>query len=183
MNQNELERFTALMGIMQEAFIPEKPLSKERIKIYFDYLKDLSIDDIEKSTHHILNVKKIPTFPTIGEIRGYIEVSMEDKALENWHLGMNNLDSYVSVKFEDPVVHSVIEYEFGGWEKFCNLCIKDEAWDKRRFIQAYLLYAKRGEHPKYLPGFFERENKLHGYNYDEGIKQIGRTREIKKLKE
>jgi len=177
----DYKKFANIMGGMAMAF--QKEVAKQTIEIYFRFLKDLPIEKIEKSVSELIYLKKISTLPTIGEIRGIIEGSAEDKALEAWHKAINNVDYYISVSFDDPIIHSVIEMEFGGWEKFCNLCVKDEIWDKRRFIQAYLLYAKRGEHPKYLPGFFERENKLHGYNYDEGIKQIGGSKKIKRLKE
>jgi len=181
MTKDDFAKFTKIMKALQNVFTPEKAVSKERAEIYFEFLKDLSINEIEKACCQVLKTKKIPTFPTIGEIRERVESSIEDRAIEAWHVANRNLNIYDSVCFNDHVIHSVIENEFGGWEKFCNLTWENESWDRRRFIQAYMIYARRKEHPKYLPGFHERENQFHGWKYEGEIRYIGEPKEVKKL--
>jgi len=89
------------------------------------------------------------------------------RGIKNIYLG----EKLIGIQFDDPVVHSVVEYEFGGWDLFSIIPKNEE--NKKRWVEAYKKYAKEKNHPKYLPISLTVE----------GIKQIGRTREIKKLKE
>lgn len=183
MKPKDLEEFTGLLGIMQEAFIPDKPVSKERAKIYFDFLQDLPLEKIKLAVKHIIRTKRISTLPTIGEIRGFIVKDIEELALEAWYKTIRAVEEvgiYVSVEFEDRVIHSVIDNEFSGWERFCNLRREDEPWDRKRFLQSYYLFHEKKDHPKYLPGIHEKENTLKGFN-EKKIVFIEEGKEIKKL--
>jgi len=182
MNKSDHKDFAIIMARMAAAY--QKEVSKMTAEVYFEELYDLPIDKIRTAVRHVCRTKKISTLPTIGEIRGFIVKDVEELALEAWHKANRAiLDAgiYVSVCFDDKVIHSVIDNEFGGWDKFCNLSREGESWDCKRFIRAYCIYSDRKDHPEYLPGIHEKTNEINGYDKKQ-IVQIGGDKEIKKLK-
>lgn len=147
MNHNDLKRFSILIAVLQETFIPNKPLSKERIQIYFDFLSDLSITQIEGAVSYIIKNKIIPTFPTIGEIRTATLGSMEHKAVKAWGELLKNTYN-INKEFKDSLVPKVAKIAFGRLENFYEGDPRNEMADRAHFIKTYQLIANLEEAQK-----------------------------------
>ena len=76
MNPEDFKSFGVFMSVLQETFSPDKPISKERTKIYFETLKDIPIENIELGIKELMRKKKWSIFPLPVEIReaaGFVE--------------------------------------------------------------------------------------------------------------
>lgn len=80
---------------------------------------------------------------------------------------------YTSVKFSDPVIHSVIN-AMGGWVAL-GLCSMDEwKWKQKEFERLYAIMSRQSEHPDHLPGQIELDNSALGYQKNTpDVKLIG----------
>lgn len=151
MNKNDYRNFAVLMATLESCF--DKEVSKEKIKLYFSFLDDLSIQQVKRSIHWILKTNKY--FPTISDIRTASLESIESKAFKAWAEVFKIGGKYSTLpKFKDPVIVMVINQAFGGWEKFCWYKELDEftkGQDRRHFIQAYKLFHNEIERRRFLP--------------------------------
>lgn len=147
MDYNDLKRFSILIAVLQEIFIPNKPLSKERIQIYFDFLSDLSITQIEGAVSYIIKNKIIPTFPTIGEIRTATLGSMEHRAVKAWGELLDKTYN-INKKFKDSLVLKVARIAFGRLENFYEGNPRNEMADRAHFIRTFQLIANLEEAKK-----------------------------------
>ena len=69
----------------------------------------------------------------------------------------------MSVKFDDPVIHSVIE-SMGGWEALCSIENAEMKWKRKEFENLYPIMAKREAHPDRLIGMCDRQNLARGFD-------------------
>jgi len=144
MKQEDLKRFGVLMSVLQETFSPEKPISKERTKIYFEILKDIPIENIELGIQKLMKKKRYPIFPLPVEIReaaGFVEEDdLELNALEAFREACALIYSYqpgMKLISENPHIDRTIYLCFGGWESFAETDPKNEAWDRKHFVEIY----------------------------------------------
>jgi len=138
------ERFAKAMALMAIA-IDREP-SAERTEVYWRFLKDLHIEEIERAIEHIIKNKKIPTFPTLGEIRSLI-VQEEDERLDlDAHMAWREACSAVfagNYITDDSTLDRTIQLAFGSWSSFGKTSEKDEPYDRRHFIHVYKLVARQ----------------------------------------
>jgi hypothetical protein len=90
----------------------------------------------------------------LPDLLSRLEVKETDQATLAWLLvekAIRGVGNYESVKFSDPVIHSVID-SLGGWAKVSMVVDKDLPWLKRDFETRYHLMASKTEHPGYLIG-------------------------------
>lgn len=145
MIKNDDKKFGILMAVLQENFTPGKEVSEQKMKLYYDFLNDLTIEQITESVNYLIKSKKIPTFPTIGEIRTAILDSKEADAIRGWSIALNAAKAYSNEPdFEDPMVSIVISKGFGGWDKFVYYGTQDyivETSDRRHFLECYKVFS------------------------------------------
>lgn len=145
MNQNDDEKFGILMAMLQENFTPGKEVSSHKMKLYIEFLNDLTIEQLTESVNYLIKNKKIPTFPTIGEIRTAILDSKEADAIRAWGTALNAAKAYANEpEFKDPMVSIVIRKGFGGWDKFVYYGTSDyivETSDRRHFLECYKVFS------------------------------------------
>jgi len=97
MKESDNQKFSQLMAIASEATPGNQP-SDEKIKIYFEALRDLEFDYIRENTINHLRTKHF--FPHICDIRNEpTEEEMANKAFQEVEDLLN--------KFYDPGLHSV----------------------------------------------------------------------------
>jgi len=145
MNPDDFKRFGVFMSILQETFSPDKPISKERTKIYFEILSDIPIENIELGMKGLMKKKKYPIFPLPREIReaaGFVENDdLELKALGAFQDACGFVYTYsqseAKKEHEDPIIEEAIRLCFGGWKSFQETDPKDENWDRKNFIEIY----------------------------------------------
>ena len=134
--------------------------------VWYTLLQDLTDDEFGYAVKKVCQeVKKFfPSDNFAALIREQLVVDVEEQALIAWGAvkkGMLNHGSYSSVKFSDPIIHSVIKIMASGWSEFCQLPV--DKWMMKDFITNYRVMSKRADHPEYLKGIFEIENTAHGY--------------------
>ncbi|MCK4760495.1 MAG: hypothetical protein KAT69_10630 [Candidatus Aminicenantes bacterium] len=145
MKHEDFDAFGIFMSILQETFSPEKPISKERTKIYFEILSDIPIENIELGVKGLMKTKRYPIFPLPREIReaaGFlIDDHIELRALgafrEACDLAYPMHQPGYKIEPEDPLVEKTIHLCFGGWENFAETDPKNENWDRKHFVEIY----------------------------------------------
>lgn len=179
MQDGDIRRFAAVIATLSECF--DKEISEKKLEVYFEALKELSIEQVEIAASWIMRHRTITgTFPLISEFyqaldqaggHGYID----DQAEIAWRKllwAIENQGYYASVCFDDQVIHDVVE-GLGGWMKIAgdnpDWCVKELKWRQKDFVALYRAIARRngGTSAKpYLVGFFEADN---AGRYDEYI--------------
>lgn len=64
--KNDKQKFAILMGMLYEAFPTREPLSKTKVKLYYEFLKGYSIANVTYAIKEC--IKKFDYFPTIHQI-------------------------------------------------------------------------------------------------------------------
>ena len=145
MKTEDLKKFGIFLSVLQETFSPDKPISKERTKIYFEILKDIPIENIELGMKALMKKKKYPIFPLPREIReaaGFVEEDdLELKALEAFREACTLVCGYSQPEdkpeSKDSLIEKAIYLCFGGWENFAETDPKNESWDRKQFVEIY----------------------------------------------
>ncbi len=144
MNPEDFKRFGIFMLGLQETFSPDKPISKQRTKIYFEVLKDIPIENIELGIEELMKKKKYPLFPLPREIReaaGFVEEDdLELSALMAFREACELVHHFVFEKElhpKDPYVKETVYLCFGGWENFTCIDPKNDAFDRKHFVEVY----------------------------------------------
>lgn len=145
MTDNDLERFVKALALI--SLLPGiQDLNEAQIELYFRFLKDLHIDDVEKAICEVIKRKKITTFPLIGEIREKVELSIDDEvdgaALEAWRR-VSYLSKSSSYPSKSKLIEDAVKMAFGSWQEFGQLDTFYENRDRQHFIKCYKLLVLR----------------------------------------
>lgn len=140
MKISDYKEFAKLMAVMQEIFTPDKPVSKEKVQIYFDLLREYPIERIKYGVHKIIETKKISTFPLPAEIKeamGYSDdLNIELEAAEAWSKACD-IAFMATRDSDDPILNETIRISFGGWERFGQSELRNETFDRAHFLRCY----------------------------------------------
>jgi uncharacterized protein DUF6475 len=160
MKTNDLKKFTGIFITMHEIFGKGREPSEILITTYFEALKEFSIEEISKAVSAVIRKYKYDCLPKPAEIINQITGNPDDRALLAWGKFLKALQRYGhyhSVRFDDPVIHSVVQ-AMGGWIKIADWQDKELQWNQKRFVEFYNSYRNKHEHPEYLGGLRESEN-------------------------
>lgn len=168
------KKFPVFLLTMGEIY--DKQLSTNLINIYYEILKNYSIENIEKVCKEIISIHKYNTLPKPAEILEHLEGSDDDRALYAWHSFLKTLREhsyYDSIEFEDKTIHAVIE-SMGGWLKLSDLEIDKTPFVMQDFIKRYKLFRskKMPSVEKKLIGYYELNNTGKGDRYAKYIPKI-----------
>lgn len=137
----------------------DRTMSKLLTDLYWKVLEPFSDEECEEAFKLIIYDSKF--FPKPADFREVILGKKANKATEAWLevLGaVSKIGNYQSVKFDNPVIHSVIN-AMGGWPKLCEMTNDEAKWKQKEFERLYEVISERdGKHPDYLPGAFETSN-------------------------
>jgi hypothetical protein len=165
MNKNDEIEFASLMAGMSEAFGLNN--SKTKIDIYFEQLKDFSIEQVKRAVAIALRTLKF--FPKIAELRELIEGSSDDKATIAWEFlfdKVDEVDYYHSPQFKDWRIMWCVE-QMGGWMHLCSINWGELKFRQKEFERLYKIALLRpdlgDETPEHLVGFFEQDNHARGF--------------------
>ncbi len=167
-----------MMAVLSEIFDQGKEPSEFKIELYFQALADYEIGIIERAAAVVIKTRVYSALPKPGEIIQEIRGTVSNRATMAWLDVLETIERighYQSVKFSDPVIHSVIE-AMGGWIRLAGTMTTDEEkWKQKEFEKLYEVLAKnpRRKNPEYLPGWIEMDNAAAGYMVDQEIVQIG----------
>ncbi len=170
MDKDDRMAFHAVISVLCEQYQLEP--TPARFKLYFETLRDLSIEQVEKGVAGLLKNRFSQKFPLPAEIREYALGNRRDLALAaflNVGQAASRVGAAGNVIFDDPVIHQVIMTYDGGWPGVCL------AYDATRFKDDFMArYRALGaayekdplvlaRTPVYLPGTNELTNKATGW--------------------
>lgn len=154
-------------------------LTPEQLNVYKALLDDIPDDKFIQGIRTMLKERPYANIPSPGDIRKYcLETREEDldirvaTARNKIKKAMNSIGTYVTVAFDDPIIHLVIR-DFGGWiklgmtdmEEFENLL----KWDFPKLYKAYAT-RKNADIPLMLEGKAD----------DKTVKYIGNEEKAKR---
>lgn len=157
-DKKKFKEFMAGLGLLFDKEIQPKLSS-----VYWQTLEPFSDEQCEKVFNLMILTCKF--FPKPVDFLDILQGRSEDKALIAWlkvNKTVKDYGQYQSVKFGDPVIHSVID-SLGGWGVFQDCDMKEWVWREKEFITRYKAMERKTDHPEYLPGVIEIENNARGY--------------------
>ena len=126
----------------------DKPVTKNLLQLYFDALKNYSIEQVKEGvSKHALDPKHGTFFPKPADIVRHLqtgEISTEDKALLAWGQVMREIrrvGSYGTLKLDDKQAIAAVK-SLGSWQQLCNSTEQEMTWKKKEFISVYETYDK-----------------------------------------
>lgn len=165
-------KFKEYMATLCE--LHDKTMSKILIDLFWKVLEPFTDEQCEKAFQNVIMTARF--FPKPVDMIEVISGKREHESTRAWLTAYDaivKIGNYGSVKFSDPVIHSVIEF-FGGWPKFCEMTNDEVKWKQKEFEKLYqVMSAREGKHPVYLPGTTEIENSREGWVQKVDIIQIG----------
>jgi len=171
--REEAKEFADLLLATAETF--DKKLSDAAIEIYWQVLKNLSIEEFRYGLMaHLEDSERGRFMPRPADILHFAHPKRT--ALVAWAEVVEAMDrygAYQSVKFADTIAAAVVR-DMGGWPLMCNLDII-EPWTQKEFERRYENYALIGIHcDDKLPGLIEMNNTERNFlGFIEPPKEIG----------
>lgn len=138
--------------------IYDKEITKPLTDIYWKTLEPFSDEQCEAAFRNIIATCKF--FPKPAELLENIRGTTENRSAKAWIKvvrAIKGIGNYASVKFDDPVIHSVLEF-MGGWDKIWDWQTSEMVWKQKEFERLYGIMESKLDHPLYLEGLAEKEN-------------------------
>lgn len=171
-------KFKEYMAALGE--IHDRKVSGTLAEIYWQVLEPFDDDQCENVFKRLLREAKF--FPKPSEFLELLQGRRDHDGTAAWLevLGtVKRVGCYRSVRFSDPVIHSVIQ-AMGGWPRFADMRVDDEKWKQKEFEKLYSVISERpGKHPEYLPGLHEIDNSNAGWKVEPEIARIGYDNKVK----
>jgi hypothetical protein len=165
-------KFKEYMTVLGELF--DKSISELLMFTYWKILEPFDDDSCKKAFEAVTATAKF--FPKPADFLEILSGRREEQAARAWIevvTAVRRIGNYQSVKFSNPMIHSVVQ-AMGGWPEFCMMKSKDETWRQREFERLYaVISAHPGKHPEYLPGTCEIQNSANGFEVKPQIVKIG----------
>lgn len=147
-----------------------KELSTLLNSLYWKTLEPFTDAECEQAFKELVFSTKF--FPKPADFLEILRGKIDEQGTRAWIQvveAVRRHSNYESVRFADPVIHSVIEF-MGGWGKTRDWTDSELKWKAKEFEKVYGIMQRNDKHPEYLPGDIEVQNAANGY-------------EVKKVKE
>jgi len=158
-----------------------KEVSALLSSLYWETLKPFTDAECEQVFKEMIFSAKF--FPKPADFLEILRGKQEDQAVRAWVKvvdAIRRVGNYQSVKFDDPVIHSVFKF-WGGWGVTADWKEVDLKWKAKEFERLYAIMARGGKHPEYLPGTIEIQNAADGYEVEPEIVRIGFDEKAKQI--
>lgn len=178
MNQSDFKIFKQIMDDTAAALCTQ-PISPSGIKLIFDCLAPYTLAEVKRAISAHLVSDRGHFMPKAADIVRQIEGSAEERGAVAWRFFLNAVfryGYYASVRFPNPAFHYVID-KMGGWEYvseyYGNMTERELDYRRPEFLRLYAAGEKYASWvpgwgkvavPAYMPGFYERDNHLRGYD-------------------
>lgn len=153
-------------ALMAAAELYGKDLSDAVIALWWSLLSGYTVEQVERALHECLRSPDHGQYmPKPADVIRAIEGTTQDRSMQAWGKvvdAMRGVGAYRSVAFDDIAIHAAIS-DMGGWPHVCRQSVDEIQFLQRRFCDAYRAAQGRPA-PGYLPGEFEAENKLRGFD-------------------
>ena len=156
--------------------IHDRTMSKMLTDLYWKVLEPFNNEDCENAFREIIYTGRF--FPKPADFTELLHGNKKNQATLAWLQVLETVKrvgDYRSVKFSNPVIHSVIE-SMGGWVRLAgDMQAAEEKWKQKEFERLYEVISQnpRGKHPEYLAGKCEIANGANGYAVKPDIIMIG----------
>lgn len=137
------KKFAILMAMLGTAF-GEKGIQSARIEIYWEHLKDIRLNDLERAVSFLIKNRKYSSIPTIAEIRETAlgrDDEIETAALEAWGRATYAVERG-AYPTSDIAVNEAVRVAFGGWEEFGKTAPEEGMADRAHFLRVYKSLAR-----------------------------------------
>lgn len=147
----------------------DKELGNQLIDLYWENLKEYTIEDIEAAfSKAIATLRFFPKIVEVSELMGKGPGRLEDTAQIQADLvvkAIRRIGGYRSVNFNDPVTKAVIVNCYGGWIQLCTEQLEvEEKWFRKDFVRYYQSYHRQNIRLKtHLTGRHEIDNRTRGF--------------------
>lgn len=171
--------FKEYMAALSE--IHNRELSALLNSLYWKTLEPFTDDECERAFKELVFSTKF--FPKPADFLEILQGKAEDQGARAWIQvvgAVRRYGNYQSVRFADPVIHSVIEF-MGGWGATRDWTDSELKWKQKEFEKMYGIMQRNGKHPEYLPGDIEIQNAANGYEEKREIVQIGFDEKVKEI--
>lgn len=168
MDKTDLKAFEQIMTSLNELYgDPAKQISDLKMELYYNALKDLSIDQLNDAVNILCQTKTIKTWPLPAEIRQAVEGNPQDKAqvaFDKLITAVRSIGSYQTVIFDDPAIHAFVQ-SYGGWEEICDKTVDDWKYMRNEFVRGYTGFCRVNGVPLQLTGIHDAVNRAKGLEH------------------
>ncbi len=178
MEKKDYKEFASCMAGLQDIFTPEKPVSKNKIEVYFEIFCNWnwSIAQFKEACLKITQEKKIACFPLPAELKETLYGNSEVRAIQaikKLEDAVDHYGYYYSMVFDDPIIHAVVD-RMGGWEWMTTQTYEEWKWIRKDFTKLYTQLSSLNinmiDAPQRLIGYCERTND--GFERDERLQHM-----------
>lgn len=172
MKSTDKQRFCEMLTGLGEYY--GKPISKMMMDIYAQGLANYDIDDISKAfSTHVRNPDNGQFMPKIADVERSLNGNSATRAMRAWNKvtkAVQEIGTYRTVKFDDPLINSVIQ-DMGGWTCIGQITEDELPFRIKEFEKRYQAYLQisPSEPVSALIGVFEKQNRTDGYYQDETV--------------
>lgn len=183
MQTNEHKQFRELVSGVYAFWRVD--VSDFALTIWWNALKPYDFKTISDAFNiYVTNPDSGQYIPKPADIVRILQGSSQDSAYFAWaktEKAMRSVGAYSSVRFDDPIIHAVIE-RLGGWVKICQSNDKELSFLANDFRKAYtgLKSIKANTKvPEYFVGVSEMENGQRGFDREPVISISGENGQVK----
>ena len=130
------QRFANAMKTASMAM--DKPLDAERIRIYWNYLSEYPIEDVESAFSHC--IKRNNWFPKIAELIELMapkDETPDQEAIREWDRAVLLLRDSRNAVSQNPIAERVVS-DLGGWLSLGRKTTDELVWVQKEFVRRYV---------------------------------------------
>lgn len=144
MNPNEIEEFTELLAGVHEFY--GKQMSSFSTDVWIQAMQGYDLAAIRDALgRHAMNPDSGQFMPKPADVVRMIDGGTADSALVAWSKfdkAVRSVGPYMSVAFDDPIIHRIIE-DMGGWTSFDRKTEDEWPFIRNEFTTRYRGYSGR----------------------------------------
>lgn len=167
MTPDDFEKFHTLLSDVYAFY--GKDISTFAVRVWTEAMRPFDFAAIaEALNRHLMNPDTGQFLPKPSDVVKVLQGSTQDSALVAWSKvdsTIRHKGTYVSVVFDDPIIHRVI-IEMGGWVQIGGKSEDDWPFVRNEFVNRYRGYKTRGlsgEYPAIFIGIADAQNSRQGF--------------------
>lgn len=142
--KNDFKAFGVIFLVMCEYFGVVNA-SEGLIEVYFELLKDLTIEEVKTACQRAMEVRIYNGLPKVGELKELLYGKREDLAALAYQKlveTMKRVGAWETVTFQDGAIGKAIE-AMGGWEAVNEIPLDEWKFRRKEFESLYLANLSR----------------------------------------
>lgn len=167
MTPDDFEKFHTLLSDVYAFY--GKDISTFAVRVWTEAMRPFDFAAVADALNrHLMNPDTGQYLPKPSDVVKVLQGSTQDSALVAWakvDSTIRHKGTYVSVVFDDPIIHRVI-LDMGGWVQIGGKSEDDWPFVRNEFVNRYRGYKTRGftdEYPAVLIGIADAQNARQGF--------------------